>query len=1531
MVRITDELDLSQDDLTLYHTTDGHLGNSPVLIFHGPSIISNSTQNSSRIQVHIFTIAGFQSYRRITISPNSPFYQSVDYLPREKQGDEICRGIAFGLLKYLKELPDTVKSTLKSQVTNPRGKQSFSVLSLFSEQHAAILASSMVKAENTVEVLLDILTALCPYNMNHVDIDLILPSKSIKSIDENAEIVDDTLDSDINRYGDYAPLVKLFGNVTFIPSSKLRRAPSRASSTNRSRSFSKDQKISLRREMGELVDTEERYVIKMYELVHNIANEFLEKAKNRRPGSFSPSEEDLENLFPKSLYKILQVNTAFLNAVQKIMDESEENAMFDLEAPAVTSTSSRSGINKQPQDPTGALSFAMSLLEWFPQFSDCYRDYIRASQLFPQTITSFIKQQSSFSKRVQVTGEQQLRSAVIEPVQRLPRYSLFIDNIVSCLPVLHPALQPFLKARDIITSICSMDPSGTENSQLFKRLGNLIDLWPTDLVFQGRLITAVDYIELASPFHKIPDSNSRKGIFLIFSDKIVLLNKSHRCSLSAKGFLAEIEKPSASSMMATMTATASGNKRTYDLSFSSWYKLCEACFTTSDDCRFVYLISEHEPVENTKNRDKSVTNFPIRVFILQGSYENKGIKFTEEITKARIEGRFSEEDRESCQWSLRSVKLASTDLTIHTAIYEETADYLTKNRIGPATLRVLVDHSINTKGVDSSHQDCEVNASITTITSGTKYRFEIAGHNQKNFANDLVTDQLLPALVVKILDLVRSHYSLRDLVPTKPYTSFYIKMLKSLQIHDEREKYRSFMPSSPVKLLTNLFNTTPSISGNKNPKTSSRINFLSLTRSDSNKSKISNLEPDTSANVQSDNSERPDNHLIRLEETFSAYTTAIHSRKGNVIGRTLRNYATTDELAVNAIYNTFIENPYDQRAASEVTIDILFAAFEKYLRMAWKEQMGDVISLQTLDELQLQALRLASGDFSHYVRLILSEMTPQNRRAFISIVKLLADLLDGCGNDGDRGTITAAFAELLVINGNPHDYINLLDRLILDQEKLFQFLETSAVDGAGTNVLTASISGNKPNSSAVGSIASNTSSFRKRFAETVLRQNTSSEKPSVWRSLGKNSRNITCGDQTHTNSSLFRSRSIESQFRRPNPRERPTIIDAFEQRPSSSSGPTAILHLNGNSHSGEKTYSKPAKKKRRSSLSDLKNHYNEVSLDLSKISDAPEGHQSSLKVSSSTSFTSSPSKIPLSSASPERSRNSIYKTGSPTQKENLNLSLPIQKKKKFPVEYSSMMASTSTPSNSDAVLIKDLWTTPSLKKSLSLSQTNIPSLSNQSSTTCAKRASRPPTSHSNAPRSPQKLRLPSPQKLRERIHVEAKAIREADSNIHSEISKISAQMARLHTTEKSSYNQQISQPPSLLNIQSSLSLLASRIPDIIADLTARNEAIELDLERSLQALEFKLKGLDQLYLEATAENELLYERFNGELARIVKAVKGKAEDSIGSSSMRNERFDRGDLVDKIRQSTEETAIIRSENARLKRELLSLKALLKVCE
>lgn len=75
--------------------------------------------------------------------------------------------------------------------------------------------------------------------------------------------------------------------------------------------------------------------------------------------------------------------------------------------------------------------------------------------------------------------------------------------------------------------------------------------------------------------------------------------------------------------------------------------------------------------------------------------------------------------------------------------------------------------------------------------------------------------------------------------------------------------------------------------------------------------------------------------------------------------------------------------------------------------------------------------------------------------------------------------------------------------------------------------------------------------------------------------------------------------------------------------------------------------------------------------------------------------------------------------------------------------------------------------------------------------------------------------------------------------------------------------------------------------------------------------ERRVKKLDELYREASAENEALYERFNVELGKVVKDVKlGNGEEALKAQ---------------FREALGELARMRKENMRLRREVGGLRS------
>ncbi|KAL2760101.1 hypothetical protein ACRALDRAFT_1091186 [Sodiomyces alcalophilus JCM 7366] len=1510
MVRVTDELALSPEHITLYHTTDPLLGHLPVFVFHGPSTTANFTLNSSRVQVHVYSPAGFKSFPRLTISPNSPFYSVVNHLPREWQGDEIYRGLAFGLYKYFTELPEVVKNHLKNTYPTTRGRRPGSAPALFGEQHAADLAKELVQSDHTADVISTLQTALQTQHLSNVDIDLVLPPGAIVPLrpedwEEVPDDEDDILDPTLRMYGGYTPLVKLFGEPVFLPTTRLRRAPSKPTSLNRGKSFTRDRKVELRMKLSELVDTEERYVAKLGELVNHIADDFRKSAKQRAPGSLSPSEEELEKLFPRSADRILQINSAFMQELRRIMDDTEDEAIQDMEMTTVAMTGSKLGASARTKDPSGALAMARIFLEWFPRFTDCYQDYIRASQHFPLLLTSFLDHQSSFRQRVAQTGEQTVRSILIEPVQRLPRYSLLIDQVVSCLPITHPALQPLLKARDIITNICSMDDPLPDKPQVTNRLRNMVESWPFDLQPHGRLLLAADFVELPAPFRMIDQSEipDRSGIFLLFSDCIVILKKLGPTMVTGRDLLREIDKPSAAGLLVSMT-NAAGGPASYELAFTGWHNLAGVRFTESSDGTLVWMTSTQEMKGAHAGEWVTGTAVTSRCFMLLESYEGKAAKWTEDIVKARVEGRFSEAERDDPCWTLRSVRMPDNNLGLFAAVFQEGADQLIEGRREPAPIRVVVDHEKGTKGAPVGHYGVEITVDVY-CGDLRRVSMRTAGLNGKQFSDEIAVEDLLPTLSRRIIQLLSMQFNVSNLRLAPALVSYYTKILKGMQVSNRAEKTRSFLASSPVKgLLSTIWgggSNANTDQGPKHPRTPVSSAFPpSMSRGNSETNSIFGSARSRDG-VRVNVDDKPDNPLVRLEQTFTGYVASLQSRKGSIVGRMLLNRAVVDELAVNDLYNRLIESPFDLEASADLTPDVIFVAFEKFLRIAWREQMGPVMTIQALDTLQERVNRQVPGNFSDFVHFMFGDMAPQNRRAFTALIKLLADLLDGCGNDGDRGVLTVAFAELLVPDGTAHNYINLLDRLVDDCDRIFEDIGFGSNPSQGNSAYDSVTSTTR--SIKAGSFTSNTSSIRRKFGfDTLLRQNSKNEdRLSVWRTLSKHSRNPATGDVSHgslSRAAVGRTRSIDmgngygqpNKLRRPDSRDRPPIVGAFEDptRPPSSHRHDPRLETIG--EPGPEAYPvKSPRKKRRSSLSDLKSLMEAATIrDPEEEAEAEAVMPLSINKQTSDKFNSTPgNKPPTPSRIPVSPASQSLRTPR-AQKENLSLVEVFQ-------PSPSTISDKSPRRHSKALSVSQI---PTLKPARSAP----PSMGEMST-----RPTTSPTKTSGSGR----LRLQSPQKLRERLQTEKQAVDQVDASLRSELSKIAEEMSRVNSGLGHR-----SGTVDLRRLAQSVAALEERIPTVMGELHQRHTAIQADMDSTLKATEAKAKAIDQLYKEARAENELLYEKFNGELGKIVKALRGKG------------REDKEELVAKLREQSEDAARLKKENMRLRREMASLRSALK---
>jgi hypothetical protein len=737
---------LVDETVSLYCAKDPLLENLPVLLFYGPSTTGNSTHNSSRIQAHVYTLAGFQTFPRLTISPSSPLYAAVYHLPGEQQGDEICRGLAVSLLSYFASLSDVSKATLKELAARRRPNRVAPMM--FDEMHAGELASRMTRIEESSDAIAYINAALIPQSLTWLDMDIVLPPNTIKravvlgEMEQMPSFDDNGLP--LFSYGQHDSLINLLGSPSFLPTSKLRRAPSKPTAHSKSRSLLKDQKIALRREMCELADTEEHYVEKMHVLVNGMALEFRQRLRYVTSGGvgLNRSTTIADQLFPPCLSTILQLNQKFYEAIQEVLQRTENEAISDIDGSL--SSADTSTLGGRNRDPTGTTKFAKELLKWFPEFFQPYQEFLRASTAFPNIINEGLQDEATgISVIINEIGEQRLRSALIEPVQRLPRYSLFIDKIANLLPASHPALSSLLKARDMITDICALDTSNfTDNTRTVSTLRSLIKDWPPSLSPRGRLINALDAIQLKPPY--AASGEGQAGLLLLFPDSLVLIQKSSSNAITARGIIAELDRPFMLSINDSPLVSAVDK----GLRFQTTIDIAGLQLTDCEEGHLLWVTSNSDPTLTPPQQQNGTRNMQgwTSVFVLMGTQERRTSRFAEEVTRARLESRFSEDIRESEKWALRSINSPSDNLSVLAAIWEEGAVFENQLTSNLSRVRISIGHGKTAKAILMRNSRLAIVACITPLDAGG-YHLDVEGADGSRFTDDAPSEATTAVLI----------------------------------------------------------------------------------------------------------------------------------------------------------------------------------------------------------------------------------------------------------------------------------------------------------------------------------------------------------------------------------------------------------------------------------------------------------------------------------------------------------------------------------------------------------------------------------------------------------------------------------------------------------------------------------------------------------------------------------------------------------------------------------------------------------------
>ncbi|OAL37138.1 hypothetical protein AYO20_03616 [Fonsecaea nubica] len=413
-----------------------------ILVFYYPVQAVGSLASTSRIRTTILSAAGFKSYGAFSVAPNSSYYSAVHKLPEDKQRDDVSRGIAFALCRYFSEVPTEVKNAIAEENVH------HGIALKWGQTHAAQVTCRMCRVINTEEIV----EALRPFSKERPASPQ-TPTRPLASIRKTRPsfLPPEAGSHNVGR-----------ANHAFTPSKRIasghaKRSPSISTQAPRKASSTIDPKHSvqqlesLRFKMCEFVDTEDRYITRLQDLIELVTNQ------GRTPKSLSSKFSSSRNQkavnamiqFPSLLDQIKDLNLAFLDDIETALHCSEDAALTFLD-----SAQANPQLIANAKDPMGIYSFAKVLLNHFPKFPMPYRQYLDLHSQVSSNLDQFLREGT--------TSIQKAPSLLMEPAQRISRYGLYIDTMLPHVPSnFTVAIRTLEKARKIIAEICEMEPAAS--------------------------------------------------------------------------------------------------------------------------------------------------------------------------------------------------------------------------------------------------------------------------------------------------------------------------------------------------------------------------------------------------------------------------------------------------------------------------------------------------------------------------------------------------------------------------------------------------------------------------------------------------------------------------------------------------------------------------------------------------------------------------------------------------------------------------------------------------------------------------------------------------------------------------------------------------------------------------------------------------------------------------------------------------------------------------------------------------------------
>ncbi|KAF3926609.1 hypothetical protein AA313_de0207491 [Arthrobotrys entomopaga] len=850
---------------------------------------------SSRVDAHIYTACGFISYSRMTVDPSSAVYQAVNYMPVEKTESEIYRALAFALCRYFVELTVGVKGTTSAtakvaKTTKPEP---------FSAAHAGELAAKLVRVEDETAIT-NLLAALTPRYIPSMDIDLVLPPQGTY------------------RTSQYRRLLQFMGDI-HKQDTNLKRRPSRVERT-RPKSIpalpqSNPEKVAIK--LQELLDTEVKYIEKLHKLIADVVGIERQIAEQAEPPE--PTEETLARLFPSYLDEIFELNSNFLADFSKAMDDDD-----------------------------GVEAVVDVFLRHFPGFHNPYSQYIALNPASGGLLGELLRSGTAFSQRLFGYGEQYLKSTLMEPIQRLPRYTLIIDGVLNNIAVTSAIAPKLVEAREIVSKTCEMQSApAQERAQTIARLSTLISGWPTNFKPSGPLVTAVDLTEVGAPYTE--NAERTNVIVLVFADSIAFINRPSLSSMKAQGVLTEITMPP--------SIQHSIRREAADLHFAGCTSLKYNRYSTSDNGRVMWITLTKDLEEVYDMRESAVG---MKKFLPSGPWEGKANELVEEIIQAQLQ---SKNRVQEIRWS-GDANSKFDSLELWTSVYEPHDFELEKS---PS--RALIQFGVEHPSFDVRTKTPEISVTMNFVSSG-KIRIDILDMGKIAFTETVGELDILTVLTKRISSILDRHSQISHPPITAAIIQAHRRIIKSLNLSvTETEshhsiKFKTFRPPSPVKLLHTFLGSTATSPSKLPFKATSFESTTEMARPTVMLERSHSVlyRADGSGPVEDLASRMKDISLVenhpgdsyhrQLERVLDGFVSVLDGKFSKDLQPGWSFERRNSSSSVDQLVKTMLVDSGQTTAAQAASLNSVLNAFERFLNGKWREVMGTLLSQESVKDLQ---------------------------------------------------------------------------------------------------------------------------------------------------------------------------------------------------------------------------------------------------------------------------------------------------------------------------------------------------------------------------------------------------------------------------------------------------------------------------------------------------------------------------------------------------------------------------------------------------